>query len=81
MHGYTPYIRSLQPGAMYTKKYHIGFPLSIHGGSFNTFYKSCLAIVTAGFRSAKLKQVSLMSGPPSMICTLYSSATMHWYTS
>ena len=81
MHGYTPYIMLLQPGATYNKKYHIGFPFSIHGGRMQHFYKSCLVIVTVGFGSANLKQVSLIPGPLSIICTFYSSTKMHWYTS
>ena len=73
--------RLQQPGARYNKKYHIGFPLSIHGDVCNTFYRTCLAMVTAGFCSANLKQVSLMPGPPRIIYTLYLIAMMHWYVS
>jgi hypothetical protein len=38
-------------------------------------------VVTIGFHSANFKQVSVMPGPPSIICTLHASTTMHWYTS
>ena len=63
MHGHTPYIRLQQPGATYNKKYHIGFPLSIHGGVYNTFYKSCLTIVTTKFCSTNLKHFADARSP------------------
>ena len=80
MHSYTPYLRLLWPDATHIKKYHIGFHFK-YMGAHATLFNSCLPLVTIGFYSADLMQVSVMPGPPSIVCTLYSSAVMHGYTS
>ncbi len=80
MHSYAPYLRMSQPDATHNKEYHISFHCK-HMGAHATLFKSCPAIVTIGFHSANFKQVSVMPGPPSIICTLHASITMHWYTS
>ncbi len=66
--------------ATHNKEYCIGFHCR-HMGAHATLFKSCPAIVTIGFHSANFKQVSVMPGPPSIMCTLHVSTTMHWYAS
>jgi hypothetical protein len=65
--------------ATHNKEYHIGFHCK-HMGAHATLFKSCPAIVIIGFHSANFKQVSVMPGPPSIICTLNASTKMHWCT-